>query len=112
MRLALIRLKEDRYRMVWASHHLLFDGWSLPILVGEFLNAYELLISGQKLLYRRPRKTGTKIISAIWSGRDKRVESNIGAITLKGSAREHCSHLSGRQRPAMEKKKGNMRHCY
>ena len=47
MRLGLIRLDDDRYRMLWTSHHLLFDGWSRPILIGEFLNTYDLLIAGQ-----------------------------------------------------------------
>jgi amino acid adenylation domain-containing protein len=47
MRLCLIRLDEERYRMVWTSHHILFDGWSLPILMEEFLTTYELLLSGQ-----------------------------------------------------------------
>jgi len=49
MRLGLIRLKEDRYRMFWTSHHILFDGWTLPILMEEFLTTYELLVSGQAL---------------------------------------------------------------
>jgi len=46
MRLSLIRLDEERYRMLWTSHHLLFDGWSRPVLIEEFLNTYEALLSG------------------------------------------------------------------
>ena len=34
--------------MLWTSHHLLFDGWSLPILIEGFLNTYEQLQSNQK----------------------------------------------------------------
>jgi len=49
MRLCLIRLDEVRYRMIWTSHHILFDGWSLPVLMEEFLSVYELLFSGQAL---------------------------------------------------------------
>jgi amino acid adenylation domain-containing protein/non-ribosomal peptide synthase protein (TIGR01720 family) len=49
MRLGLIRISEDRYRMLWTSHHLLFDGWSFPIMIEEFLKTYELLISGKAL---------------------------------------------------------------
>ena len=49
MRLGLVRLKGDRYHMVWTFHHMLIDGWSLPILIEEFLNSYELLLSGQAL---------------------------------------------------------------
>ena len=47
MRVALLRLSEDGYRMVWCFHHILFDGWSLPVLMEEFLNSYELLASGR-----------------------------------------------------------------
>ncbi|MEO6221367.1 MAG: condensation domain-containing protein, partial [Ginsengibacter sp.] len=46
MRVALIRLSEDRYTMVWCFHHVLFDGWSLAVLMEEFLTTYELLITG------------------------------------------------------------------
>ena len=49
MRIGLIRLSETRYRMIWTSHHILFDGWSLAVLMDEFLNAYELLVSGKEL---------------------------------------------------------------
>ncbi|MEO7584887.1 MAG: condensation domain-containing protein, partial [Ferruginibacter sp.] len=49
MRVALLRLSEDQFRMIWTFHHILFDGWSLPILMEEFLSAYELLVSGKKV---------------------------------------------------------------
>jgi len=49
MRVTLFRITDDHYRMLWTSHHLLFDGWSLPILMEEFLSTYELLISGKQL---------------------------------------------------------------
>ena len=49
MRLGLIRLDEGRYRMLWTSHHILVDGWSIPILTEEFLNTYDLLISGRRV---------------------------------------------------------------
>ena len=49
MRLAIFRLTEDHYRMLWTSHHILFDGWSFPILMEEFLTTYELLNAGETL---------------------------------------------------------------
>ena len=48
MRISLLRLTEDKYRMIWTSHHILFDGWSMPVLMEEFLGTYELLISGKE----------------------------------------------------------------
>ncbi|RZM27139.1 MAG: amino acid adenylation domain-containing protein, partial [Pedobacter sp.] len=56
MRLAFIRLSADRYRMLLSYHHILFDGWSLPILLEEFLNIYDLLSSGiQGLTFEEDR---------------------------------------------------------
>ncbi|MBK8549763.1 MAG: amino acid adenylation domain-containing protein [Ignavibacteria bacterium] len=49
MHIALIKMGKERYRMLWTSHHILFDGWSLPILMEEFLSTYEELISGKKI---------------------------------------------------------------
>jgi amino acid adenylation domain-containing protein/non-ribosomal peptide synthase protein (TIGR01720 family) len=48
MRITLIRLDVDVYRMVWTSHHILTDGWSLPILLKEFFARYEALNSGRE----------------------------------------------------------------
>lgn len=52
MRLALIRLSNERYRMLWIYHHIILDGWSMPILIEEFLNSYESLSKGDKPLIR------------------------------------------------------------
>ncbi|MFJ9381828.1 amino acid adenylation domain-containing protein, partial [Streptomyces sp. NPDC101455] len=41
VRLALIRLADDRHQLIWSYHHLLLDGWSLPIVMGEMLEAYQ-----------------------------------------------------------------------
>jgi hypothetical protein len=49
MRITLFRLKGDRYRMLWTSHHILFDGWSRAVMMGEFLHIYEGLVPGKSL---------------------------------------------------------------
>ncbi|HMQ67796.1 MAG TPA: non-ribosomal peptide synthase/polyketide synthase, partial [Ignavibacteria bacterium] len=56
MRIALIKLSKDRYRMIWTSHHILSDGWSLPVMLGEFLSNYESLLSGSEPEYREADK--------------------------------------------------------
>ncbi|WP_258539555.1 non-ribosomal peptide synthetase [Chitinophaga oryzae] len=48
-RLALVRLQDNTYRMLWTSHHMLLDGWSLSVLVDSLLNTYELLVTGNEL---------------------------------------------------------------
>src|SRR6201999_1590273 len=41
----LIRLGQDRYRFVLTNHHIVMDGWSLPIVVRELFAGY----GGQRL---------------------------------------------------------------
>lgn len=50
MRINLYRLSEHRYRMLWSSHHILFDGWSRAVLMAELLKVYEQLSNGDKPL--------------------------------------------------------------
>ncbi|SMD25144.1 non-ribosomal peptide synthetase [Kibdelosporangium aridum] len=40
LRLLLIRLSEDKHRFVVTSHHVLLDGWSTPIVLGEMSTGY------------------------------------------------------------------------
>jgi amino acid adenylation domain-containing protein len=40
MRLAIIRLAEDEYRVIWTYHNLLLDGWSKSLIVQEVLAFY------------------------------------------------------------------------
>uniref|UniRef100_UPI0007822423 non-ribosomal peptide synthetase n=1 Tax=Aquimarina longa TaxID=1080221 RepID=UPI0007822423 len=49
MRVTLIKTGETSYNMVFTSHHILMDGWSLSILMGDFLQAYQSLYKGKKL---------------------------------------------------------------
>ncbi|MDF2583198.1 MAG: non-ribosomal peptide synthetase, partial [Mycobacterium sp.] len=45
VRAALIRTAEHRYRFILTNHHIVMDGWSLPILLHEIFAAYH----GQRL---------------------------------------------------------------
>nr|AHB82071.1 non ribosomal peptide synthetase [Jahnella sp. MSr9139] len=54
MRFALIQ-RGDEWQFVWSHHHLLIDGWSLPIVLGELLRVYEALIKHEALELPRPR---------------------------------------------------------
>ncbi|XXF81242.1 amino acid adenylation domain-containing protein [Myxococcaceae bacterium GXIMD 01537] len=47
MRVALIRRGEDRHDLVWSFHHLLLDGWSVPLVLREVFDAYEALRRGE-----------------------------------------------------------------
>ncbi|HYQ53542.1 MAG TPA: amino acid adenylation domain-containing protein, partial [Pseudomonas sp.] len=39
-RLLFVQLGPRRYRLVWTYHHLLLDGWSLSLLIGQVLRRY------------------------------------------------------------------------
>ncbi|HUS17077.1 MAG TPA: amino acid adenylation domain-containing protein, partial [Chloroflexia bacterium] len=40
LRFTLIRLGVDRHRLLLTNHHILVDGWSMPVLVQELLTLY------------------------------------------------------------------------
>ncbi|MEC0090196.1 condensation domain-containing protein [Paenibacillus macquariensis] len=40
-RTAVIKLEEEKYVMMVSHHHIIFDGWSNGIILGEFIQAYE-----------------------------------------------------------------------
>ncbi len=47
MRIGLFRLTENAYHLAWSHHHLLLDGWSLPIIMGEVFASYESYRQGK-----------------------------------------------------------------
>ena len=40
MRVALIRVGPDRWRWLWSHHHILLDGWCLPLVFRYVLGDY------------------------------------------------------------------------
>ncbi|MEU9191384.1 amino acid adenylation domain-containing protein [Streptomyces sp. NPDC048484] len=46
-RVAVIRLASDRHQLVWSHHQMMLDGWSVPIVIGEVLEAYDAFRSGR-----------------------------------------------------------------
>ncbi|WP_405655597.1 non-ribosomal peptide synthase/polyketide synthase [Streptomyces sp. RK9] len=56
MRLTLVRLPDARLHLLWTSHHLILDGWSLAQVLTEVGERYAALVSGAepKPLVRRP----------------------------------------------------------
>lgn len=48
MRLILIRLKDDLYRFIWSHHHVLTDGWSMPLVLQEMFAFYEAARTGTR----------------------------------------------------------------
>ncbi|MBO0932990.1 non-ribosomal peptide synthetase [Fibrella aquatilis] len=49
MRITLINLGAGCHRLVWTVHHLIIDGWSVPVVLQELTATYQLLLRGQAL---------------------------------------------------------------
>jgi len=49
LRLTWIRMPEQRFQLIWSFHHILLDGWSMPVVFGEIFAIYEALSQGQTL---------------------------------------------------------------
>jgi len=47
MRLYLIQLDKNSYQFIWSHHHLLLDGWSLPLVIKDLLNFYQAISQGK-----------------------------------------------------------------
>ncbi|QRK06023.1 amino acid adenylation domain-containing protein [Archangium violaceum] len=46
MRLSLLRTGDSAYRFVFSHHHILLDGWSVPLLIRQVFVLYESLVRG------------------------------------------------------------------
>jgi amino acid adenylation domain-containing protein len=62
MRLTLVRIAEDAYHFVWSHHHLLLDGWSLPILLKEAFQFFEAFCAGHDVHLALCRPYGDYIV--------------------------------------------------
>ncbi|HEY5864958.1 MAG TPA: amino acid adenylation domain-containing protein, partial [Candidatus Tectomicrobia bacterium] len=49
MRLTLIRMAGEVHQLVWTHHHLLLDGWSLPVLLKDVFQCYDAFGAGRAL---------------------------------------------------------------
>ncbi|WP_392534068.1 amino acid adenylation domain-containing protein [Nostoc sp. C117] len=49
MRFTVIHLEEYTYQFIWSHHHILFDGWSMQIILKELLAFYEAHQQGEHL---------------------------------------------------------------
>lgn len=45
MRVSILRLKAEKFRIIWTRHHIIMDGWCMTILIREFLVIYSSLVN-------------------------------------------------------------------
>jgi amino acid adenylation domain-containing protein len=46
MRVSIIRLNKEKYKIIWTRHHILMDGWCMNIIIKEFLVVYGSKVNG------------------------------------------------------------------
>ena len=49
MRLALFKLSYTKHKIIWDIHHIIVDGWSMPIILKEVFTYYAAFCQGQEL---------------------------------------------------------------
>ncbi|WP_208113768.1 non-ribosomal peptide synthetase [Tahibacter aquaticus] len=47
IRLALFRLGNDRYQLLWTLHHVLLDGWCVPLVYRDVMRLYQAQLEGR-----------------------------------------------------------------
>ncbi|WP_051828466.1 amino acid adenylation domain-containing protein [Streptomyces bicolor] len=81
LRVLLVRLSEHRHRLVITSHHILMDGWSAPVLIGELAALY----AGDGDVTRLPRTTSYRDY-LLWLGKqDKEAARTAWREELAGA---------------------------
>ncbi len=82
MRLALLQVEPDGWRFVWTHHHLLLDGWSVPLLLRELFACYTAFHEGRDPGLEPPRPFRDYLL---WLRRqDAQAEEAYWRQTLKG----------------------------
>ncbi|RFU88304.1 non-ribosomal peptide synthetase [Streptomyces triticagri] len=79
MRFTLLRLGEGRTRLIWTVHHILMDGWSLPLAAGELLGPAVTGETGDL-----PEPVPYRTFLALLAGRDRAAARRAWAETLDG----------------------------
>jgi len=70
LRLKVFKLKDNLHRVIFSSHHILLDGWSIGILFEEFFEIY-LALKSNKSLNLAPPKPYSNYIK--WLGIQRKI---------------------------------------
>jgi amino acid adenylation domain-containing protein/non-ribosomal peptide synthase protein (TIGR01720 family) len=84
-RVTLLRLADDRYRIVWTYHHAITDGWSSGILRQEILSAYVAAVRG--VTATLPRRRSFRDYLAWLQTKDRAAAETFWRTQLAGVTR-------------------------
>ncbi|WP_197270633.1 non-ribosomal peptide synthase/polyketide synthase, partial [Paenibacillus alvei] len=48
MRVTVLQTEDEVYEVMWSSHHILMDGWCLPLVAKEVFGTYSALVGGKR----------------------------------------------------------------
>ncbi|MEU1127793.1 amino acid adenylation domain-containing protein, partial [Streptomyces sp. NPDC005899] len=80
LRLALVRMTEDHSELVLTTHHVLFDGWSIPVLMQDLLRLYGASGAASAL----PQVRGYRDFLVWLDGQDHDAAAQAWATELEG----------------------------
>ena len=92
MRLAVLRLAEKSWRVVWSFHHLLLDGWSVGRVLNEVLALYDAPPGKEPLRLDEPPLFRDYIAWLVEQGTAK-----ARGLLARGPGRLHRAHATARR---------------
>lgn len=48
MRIAIFRMEDRKYHLIWSFHHIVMDGWCLSLITKEVFDHYSALQEGRE----------------------------------------------------------------
>lgn len=61
LRVAVLQLDDQRFELVWSYHHAILDGWSITLLMNEYVTVYTSLVNQRASALPEPVQYGTYI---------------------------------------------------
>ncbi len=92
MRVSLLRLARERYRLFWTQHHLVLDGWSCARVLSEVFEHYRALAGGRELPHEPAPQFGDYLA---WRARRAHDDESFWHAQMRGL--EAPSLLAGTQ---------------
>ncbi|MCP4180515.1 MAG: amino acid adenylation domain-containing protein [bacterium] len=87
-RIKLIKRGESQYTLLISFHHIILDGWSLSLIISEFLEDYEKISNNDEISMVRSHKYSEYI--SMLNNRDKDIELEYWKIYLEGYEELTC----------------------
>ncbi|MDX1694405.1 MAG: amino acid adenylation domain-containing protein [Ketobacteraceae bacterium] len=82
LRLTWIKLPNGRHQLIWSFHHILLDGWSMPVVFKELFACYEQLVKGNDV--QLPGAPRYQDFIGWLQSRDKKAEDEFWSRYLSG----------------------------